>query len=128
MSRENDTLDARKDRHSHISIPAAWRPTLRDIVARLVRQDYSIEGIPSVEVSEGMAAQMEEYVADYGETLLELPDESWASSVAQWTGVYWDTVVDLWTAESGKSDLVLSVRVFEEGDGFRFEVDGVFVP
>jgi hypothetical protein len=41
---------------------------------------------------------------------------------------YWDIVVDLWTAESGKSDLILSVRVFEEGDGYRFDVDGVFVP
>jgi len=43
-------------------------------------------------------------------------------------GSYWDAIVDLWTAESGKSDLVLTVRVFEEGDGSRFEVNGVYVP
>ena len=121
-------MDANKDLNAPISIPAAWRPVLRGIVERLVHRDYSIQGIPSVDVSEPIATQIEEYVADYGETLLELPDESWGSSVAQWMESYWDALVDLWTPESGESDLVLAVRVFEEGDGFRFEVHGVYVP
>jgi len=41
---------------------------------------------------------------------------------------YWDVVVDLWTAESGCSDLALFVRVFEEKDGFRMEIHSVHVP
>ena len=114
--------------HVHIAIPAAWRPTLRNIVGRFARHEYPIEGFPFVVVSPPVAKQIEEYIADHGETLLELPEESWGSSVAQWTESYWDALVDLWTAESGKSDLIMDVRVFEEGDGFRFEVNGIYVP
>jgi hypothetical protein len=73
--------------------------------------------------------QITEYVADYGETLDELPEETWTTSVAQWTGPLWDVLVDLWTKESGKSDLVLHARVFEEGPGeYRIVVDSVHVP
>ena len=41
---------------------------------------------------------------------------------------HWGVLVDLWTKESGKSDLVLGLRVFEEGGAIRFEVDSVHVP
>ena len=55
-------------------------------------------------------------------------DKTWRTSVSQWMGTYWDTVIDLWTAESGKSDLILSVRVHEAVDGYRFAVNGLYVP
>jgi hypothetical protein len=128
MSQEHNRLDATKDPSGQRPIPATWRPTLREIVARLAGLEYSLRGLSSVDVSPTTASQIEQYVIDYGETLIELPDESWTSSVTQWMGSHWDALVDLWTAESGKSDLVLSVRVFEEGKGFRFEVNGVYVP
>jgi len=62
------------------------------------------------------------------ETLAELPDETWATSVSQWMGTHWEVLVDLWTVESGKSDLVLDARVFEQETGFRIEIHSVYVP
>lgn len=50
------------------------------------------------------------------------------SSVSQWMGTHWEVLVDLWTIESGRSDLVLTVFVLETTDGFRFEIDSVHVP
>lgn len=41
---------------------------------------------------------------------------------------HWDVLVDLWTVESGASDLVLFARVFEVENGFRFEIASVHVP
>ena len=65
---------------------------------------------------------------NYGETLADLPDEAWETSIAQWMGTHWDVLLDLWTVESGRSDMALCARVFEEEDGFRFEIDSVHVP
>jgi len=43
-------------------------------------------------------------------------------------GTHWEVLVDLWTVESGKSDLVLDARVFEQETGFRIEIHSVYVP
>lgn len=68
------------------------------------------------------------YFADYGETLIELPDDAWNTSVSQWMGDHWQVLVDLWTVELGASDVVMNVRVFEIDGGFRAEIDSVHVP
>ena len=111
-------------------VPPAWRPTLREVVRALVEGDYSVtRGIPFVApVGELSAEQMRTYVASYGETLVELPDESWDTSLAQWAGTRWDVFVDLWTRESGPSDLVLHVNVVEAELGFRFELHALYIP
>lgn len=44
------------------------------------------------------------------------------------TLTYWDVLVDVFTVEEGRSDLVLFARVFERGDGYRFEIASVHVP
>jgi hypothetical protein len=67
-------------------------------------------------------------VAQYGETLVELPDDTWRTSVSQWMELYWEVIVDLWTSESGGSDLVMHVKVCEAVDAFRFELHDVYVP
>jgi hypothetical protein len=41
---------------------------------------------------------------------------------------YWDVLVDLWTVESGRSDLALILRVYESEEEFRFEIESVHVP
>ena len=111
-------------------VPDVWRPTIREITRAMVRRDYEVSrGIACVApVSSATAEQIRTYVSDYDETLTELPDDTWNSSIAQWMGTHWDVLVDLWTVESGESDLVLSLRVFEAADGFRFEIDSVYVP
>lgn len=119
-----------KDEDESHPIAEAWRPRLREIVRALVEGDYAVaRGLPSVvPPSQATADRMRAYVGDFGETLAELPDEAWDSSVSQWMGTHWDVLVDLWTLESGNSDLVLTLRIFEAGKEFRFEIDSLHVP
>jgi hypothetical protein len=119
-----------KDEDAAHPIADAWRPKLREIVKALAEGDFSLSrGIPSVvPISKATVDQMRAYVEDYGETLAELPEETWESSVAQWMETHWDVLVDLWTVESGRSDMVLSLRVFEAGKEFRFEIVLLYVP
>ena len=102
---------------------------LREIVSALVRHDYRLSGLESVEpLTADDADRMSRNIASYGATLIDLPEETWDSSQAQWTGSHWDAFVDLWTAEEGRSDLMLSTEVWETKVGYRFEVEMVFVP
>jgi hypothetical protein len=56
------------------------------------------------------------------------PDDTWATSVSQWIDPHWEVLVDLWTVESGPSDMVLHADVFEVENGFRIEIHAVYVP
>jgi hypothetical protein len=119
-----------KDEDAAHPIADSWRPRLREIVKALAEGDFGLaRGIPSVAPpSKSTVDQMRAYVEDYGETLADLPEETWESSAAQWMETHWDVLVDLWTVESGRSDMVLSLRVFEAGKEFRFEIVLLFVP
>lgn len=110
-------------------IPSAWRPTFRAIVAAFAAGDLALAGgVEGVEApTPDAVSQIRDYLADYGEALVELPEESWASSVSSWQGGHWDCLVDLWT-EEGESDLVLGARVWAAGEGYRFRVEMVYVP
>lgn len=122
---------ALKDENSQRPVASAWRPTLRSIVKAFALKDYALIGskIQCVDpVPDPKARRIEKYIAIYGESLAELPDDTWQSSVSQWMGTHWEVLVDLFTEESGESDLVLFVRVFEEAGGYRYEVDSVHVP
>jgi hypothetical protein len=97
-----------------------------------VRGDVRVgEGIENVDpLPEDVSNQCRETLADYGSaTLIRLPEATWATSVAMWQGDHWDCLVDLWTAEQGRSDLVLEVAVSEDdGTAFRFRPYLVYVP
>jgi len=123
-------LTPTKDGAAQQPIPVAWRATLRDVVRAFTRGDYGLEsGVAGVEpVPAPLAKQFRDYVADYGATLVELPDEAWETSVAQWYDPHWEFLLDLWTAEEGRSDLVLSGRVAEAADAYRFTLHLVYVP
>lgn len=111
-------------------IPNIWRPTFLRIVDAFVEGDYAllcgVEGV--VEVSNETVTQIKEYIEDYGETLVNLSDETWKSSVCIWTGHHWDVLIDLWTAGEGRSDLVLSARVLDTKNGFIIDIYMVYVP
>ncbi len=111
-------------------VPTVWRSDLREIVEAIRQGDAGLASqIPSVsDVDPESAAQIREYVMDYGETLVALPEETWESSVALWFEGFWQVLVDLWTEPMTRSDLVLHVKVFEEGAGYRFDVGLVYVP
>jgi len=119
-----------KDVDAAHPVASAWRPVLEDAITAFARGDFSVaRGSGAVApISAATAARITNNLAKHGETLTELPAEAWKTSVAQWMETHWDVLIDLWTVESGASDLVLSARVFEVNGGFRFEVDSVHVP
>lgn len=119
-----------KDGEAPYPIPGDWRPTFREIVRAFVEGDYALaRGVPGVRpVSAETAEQMRWYVGDYGETLVTLPDDTWRTSECLWMWSFWDVFVDLWTAESGRSDMVLAARVFETDGGHEIDLHAVYVP
>jgi hypothetical protein len=119
-----------RDENAAHPVATIWRPTLKRVVEAFVAGDFQLRrGIervipPAPHVAKGIALR----VADYGGTLIALPEETWKSSISQWMDPHWDLVVDLWTKESGRSDLVLTSRVEEIDGEYRFEIDSVYVP
>ena len=112
-------------------IPAAWRPTLSEVVRALVEGDHgmtrSIKGVQ--QPSADTAARVRRNIAAYGETLVELPEAAWETSCAQRVSDHrWIVLVDLWTAESGRSDMVLDVWVETTPEGPTFQIHLVYVP
>lgn len=110
-----------------LPIPTRWRQTFREIVAAFVTADYC-RAIPEVEpLTTEVATQVQRYIRDYGATLVALPEETWESSVRMWAGDHWDALIDLWTQEEGRSDLVLHAKVTDR-PVFSIKVHLVFVP
>ena len=116
-----------KDPHDAHPIADTWRPVLAAIVRAIARGEHRLDDVQA-HIPDDLRASIRANVEDYGATLVELPDQTWATSVAQWMGSHWELLVDLWTQEEGHSDLVLALRVFEDDGGYRFVVDGVHVP
>ena len=126
----SDLPAAVKDENDTHPIAGVWRPMLRNVVRRFVAGDYELEGgVVGVDpVSAQTAEHIRRYIHGYGATLVDLPPDSWQTSVAQWYGTHWDVLVDLWTAEEGRSDLVLAGKVVESQAGPRFTIHMVYVP
>jgi hypothetical protein len=119
-----------KDESKQQPIPTSWRPVLTQVISALKCGHYSLKaGVPEVErPSIETAEQIQGSIAAYGATLVELPEESWESSVCMWYGTHWDALIDLWTEEEGRSDLVLSARISEKSNGYFFKIHMVYVP
>ena len=132
MRQANDTTEVpvTKDSESEGPIPSVWRPMVKGIIDAFVRHDYRLtSGIPGVApVSEETATQIREYINGYGATLVALPQDSWDTSVCIWMGEHWDALIDLWTKEEGRSDLVLQVHVSAVGGENVVTVYMVYVP
>ena len=111
-------------------VPSVWRPVFREIVKAFVERDYRLSaGVHGVApVAADIAEQIEAYIQDYGEALVDLPEATWETSVSIWMGDGWDVLVDLWTQREGRSDMVLAAKVSEAASGFVFEVHLVYVP
>ena len=119
-----------KDVEKEQPIPSAWRSVFRDVIHAFVKKDYQLSvGVSGVApISNDTASQIQSYIQEYGETLVELPEETWRSSVCIWMGSHWDALIDLWTLTEGRSDLVLSAKVSESDHCFLFHINMVYVP
>ncbi|MBK9033552.1 MAG: hypothetical protein IPL61_20190 [Myxococcales bacterium] len=118
-----------KDDEAPHPVPHQWRAALTGIVAALVagRTSPTVQG-EDVQCTRNAWAQIGRYLVAYGESLVELPEATWTTSVASWMGGFWDVFVDLW-AVSGRSERVLAVSVHEvDGGRCRFTVEAVYVP
>jgi hypothetical protein len=118
------------DEENERPIPTLWRTTFTEIVRSFVAKDYKvaadINGL--ISISDEISKQIHDYIRDYDEVLMELPEESWQTSVCIWMGSRWDVLIDLWTIGEGCSDLVLKANVSQVGDNYEFEVEMVYVP
>lgn len=122
----NETIVA-TDGENEIAVPQAWRPTLTAIVDALIQGGEPL--LPQVSLqSPDVWVSAQENIRAYGAHLRKLPGESWNSSFCIWYGDFWEVLVDLYTEEEGRSDLVLQVHVYEVHDGHRYEVVLVYVP
>lgn len=108
-------------------IPNHWRQVFREVVAALVAEDYqrNISCVEPIDVE--TATQIKRYVNSYGATLIYLPEDTWRSSVCINYGDYWEVLIDLWTREEGRSDMILHAKVTNTPD-FSVKVHLVYVP
>ena len=119
-----------RDPDGELAVAPIWRPVFRRIVQAFVQRDYALEraGLAHVTLDPDVPDLVRDVIADHGETLIPLPAATWTTSMARWMDDHWMVLVDLWTDESGPSDLVLHARVMETPDGYRYVVDSVHVP
>lgn len=119
-----------KNEEEELPIPHIWRQIFTEIVNSFVEKDYRITRvIKNVNsVSDKTAEQIREYIEDYGEKLIELPEETWNTSVYIFYGNYWNVLIDLYTEEEGLSDLVLKAEVRENNNEYQFDIKLVYVP
>ena len=72
-----------KNEEDELPIPHLWRPVFKEIINSFVKKDYTLDnGIKNVKpVSDSTGKQIKDYIEDYGEELIELPDDTWDTSV-----------------------------------------------
>ena len=126
-----DIVPILKDEDNQTPIPTIWRNTFNSIVEALKEGDFKLElrinGVRPIPTKN--SKMIARNILDYGDRLDSLLDETWHTSVCQWMLDYWDVYIDLFMIEEGASDLVLAVRVYEEGaSSYIFEVQSVHVP
>jgi hypothetical protein len=79
-------------------------------------------------ISDKTAEQIKEYIEDYGEELIELPNDTWDSSVYIYYGNYWNILIDLYTKDEGLSDLVLNTEIREDNNEYIFDIKLIYIP
>ena len=123
-------IKVEKNEENELLIPHIWRPSFKAIVSTFVKGHYvSISQIKNVNaISNETALQIIEYIEDYGEELIELPNETWNSSVYIYYGDYWNVLIDLYTKEEGLSDLTLKAEIREKYNDYSIDVQMVYVP
>jgi hypothetical protein len=112
------------------SVPEDWRSTFRQIVDAFLAGDFDLRDHPIGRVAPidpDTARINASNIADYGDALAPLEEETWDRSVYCWAGGHWEFLVDLSTEHEKVSDLTLHAKLYEE-DQDRLEVCLVYVP
>ncbi len=119
-----------KNEEEELPIPQVWRPIFKNIVNAFVNKDYNLSsGVNHVNpISDQIAEQIQEYIEEYGEELVDLPEETWDTSVYICYGDYWNVLIDLFTKNEGLSDLVLNAEVREKDNNYVVDIYLIYVP
>ena len=113
------------------AVPERFRRVIADVVGRIADGDYA--GLTRDGIDPHPDADLSLWIREYGDrgaTIVRLPEEAWdyaEASPADGVPGTWFVVVDLWTAEEGRSDLSMEATVREVGDGVEVEVDDIHV-
>lgn len=113
-------------------VPERWRPALAWIVDRLVARDYAGLARDGYVPHAGRSSDttIGEWIERYPATLVPLPEEAWAwaerGRCVDDPDTWW-VVVDLWTAEEGRSDLSMEAMVREEDGALQIALHDVHV-
>ncbi|CAN7716334.1 hypothetical protein LJR039_006021 [Pseudorhodoferax sp. LjRoot39] len=125
-----DVIFAIKDEKNQRPIPTEWRGPFKKMVDLIRVNRFEefplIEGVSPVPFE--ISSAITKNIKNYGVALAELPEESWLTSACQWMEGYWDAMIDLFSIEEGASDLVLSVRVYENNKSYSYHLQSVHVP
>ena len=123
-------IPVEKNEEEELPIPQVWRPIFKNIVKAFVNKDYNLSlGVNNVNpVSDITAEQIQEYIEEYGEELVDLPEETWDTSVYICYGDYWNVLIDLFTKNEGLSDLVLNAEVREKDNKYIVDINLIYVP
>ncbi|KAF0174196.1 MAG: hypothetical protein FD124_1423 [Alphaproteobacteria bacterium] len=114
-----------KDADASHPVPTIWRSSLTHLVEMVAGMLPSEEPGP---FAMDDLIRWRSNISRYGASIGGVPDESWETSVVQWMDGYWDVLVDLFSADGQRTDLVMSVQIFESESGYEFKVDSIHVP
>lgn len=119
-----------KNEEDELPVPTEWRQTLIDIVEAFSHGDFCLNNnVDFVHaISASAAKRISGNIAAYGDELVSLSEETWDTSIYQWMRGYWEILVDLVMLDEGVSDLVMFVKVRENGGTYCFAVEDVHVP
>ncbi len=104
---------------------------IADVVGQVADGDYV--GLKQDGIDPHPDADLSLWVREYGDrgaTVLRLPEEAWEyaeANAADGVPGTWFVVVDLWTAEEGRSDLSMEATVREVGDRVEVTIDNIHV-
>jgi hypothetical protein len=111
-------------------VPSSWRGVFHDVVEALRKADFNLCSAPECveRLTYADAELISRNIQSYGDSLVELPKETWKSSIYRWMDDKWVVLIDLFTKDEGSSDLVMFANVYESPHGYRFEIESVHVP
>ena len=126
---ENSNI-LQKDENRELPVPLIWRDTLKAIANSFVERNF-----PSSNIKEKLSAFDHKIIIinygnidDYPDKLGLLGDATWQTSIYIWDGDYWRVLLDLSDVDGNTTDLVLHLKVRENGNDFLFEPYLIYVP
>ena len=112
-------------------IPSIWKDCIIQIVEAFKDKDLArLNTLPSVQcIDLAYASEIAENIDAYGAHLISLAEESWHTSVCIYMeNESWKAIIDLFTVEEGRSDLIIDLFIFKKENQFIFQINNIYVP